>query len=73
MDIEFVMKCYLDNKKIQNLRISFIDSVEYSVDIFKKVLENNFGAYYVKGTTIETAFCVLKIVLLRYFKFSENM
>lgn len=55
------------------MRVSFIDSVEYSVDIFKKILENHFGAFYVKGTTIETAFCVLKIVLLRYFKFSENL
>ena len=27
----------------------------------------------IKGTTIESAYCILKLVILKYFQFTENI
>ena len=46
-----------------------LEAVNYSVDILNKLLESNVQALMIKGTTIESSFCLLKLVLLRYFQF----
>lgn len=50
-------------------RLSLYDAVEYAMEVLRKALDNHYGSFSVKGIMIETSFCMLKLILLRYFKF----
>jgi hypothetical protein len=56
----------------ENLSINLTEALVYSLDVMNKILDQNIQALNFKGTTIESAYSLMKIVILDYFKFLDD-
>jgi len=49
-----------------------LEAINYSIDLFKKILENHFGTHLDKGSTVEVAYSMIKLTFMRYFQFGTD-
>jgi hypothetical protein len=73
--LEYVLtfaKDHMGNGLSETLTINLTEALVYSLDVMNKIMDQNIQALNFKGTTIESAYSLMKIVILDYFKFLDD-